>query len=74
MNTTKQIVSRGFVVVYRDNIRSTTRTTAVVSGPEAARLQKRVGGRIVNVKGMAFRYVQNRSLRVLVNPAEAATA
>lgn len=67
----QKIVSRGYVVVFRNKNRGGVKAcTAVVSGPDAERLQKKVGGVIVPVKGMAYRMAQ-KTLRVLVNPAEA---
>lgn len=65
MNTITQTVGRGYVVLYTQN--GTTKCTAVVSGPMAQSLQRKVGGRIVNVKGMKFRYAQNRQVRVIVD-------
>lgn len=65
-------VARGYVVVYRAPLASGTTCSAVVSGPEAMRLQRRVGGRIVNARGLRFRYAQQRQLRVLIEPALAA--
>lgn len=56
-------VGRGYVLV-----REGSKVSAVISGPEAKRLQQRFGGRIVNVAGQPFRYAQSRQLRVLVNP------
>ena len=60
-----QIVSRGYVLV-----RDGSKVSAVVSGPEGQRLQRRFGGKLVSAVGQPFRYAQNRQLRVLVNPAE----
>lgn len=63
------IVSRGSVLVYkRDGV---TKVSAVATVAECERMARRVGGRIVKANGLAFRYAQGRTLRVLVNPAEA---
>lgn len=67
-----QTVARGYVVVYRQPLPSGTTCSAVVSGPTAKRLQQRQGGRIVNARGLKFRFAQQRQLRVLVDPALAA--
>lgn len=56
-------IGRGYVLV-----REGDKVSAVISGPDAERLQRRHGGRIVNVAGQPFRYAQGRQLRVLVNP------
>lgn len=61
-------VGRGYVVVHK-TLAGDTKVTAVVSGPMAKSLQRRVGGRIVNAAGQPFRYAQNRQVRVLTNPA-----
>ena len=68
-----QIVARGYVVIYPQPLPTGTTCSAVVSGPMAKRLRQRQGGRIVNVKGLRFRYAQQRQLRVLVDPALAAS-
>lgn len=60
------IVGRGFVVVYAKD--GATKATAVVSGPDAERLKRKVGGRIVNVKGHPFRYAQQRQVRIVTTP------
>ncbi len=62
-------VGRGFVVVYPSPLASGTVCSAVVSGPTAERLKRRMGGRIVNVAGQPFRYAQQRQVRVLTNPS-----
>ena len=60
-------VSRGYVLVMASG-----KVSAVCSGPEAKRLQRRFGGRIVNARGLAFRYGQQRQVRIVIDAAEAA--
>ncbi len=63
---TAKIVGRGYVVVY--NLHLAPSVTAVVSGPRAKELQRRVSGKIVNAAGHRYRVVQ-RDLRVIIDNA-----
>lgn len=70
MATTSNIVSRGYVLIYRDHFTGTTKVSAVVSGPMVKSMARKTPGRIVSAKGLRYRMAQ-RTLRALVNPAEA---
>lgn len=65
-----KIVSRGYVVIYNVQGFSEPKVTAVVSGPEAEQLKRKVNGVIVPAKGLAYRMAQ-KTLRVLVDPSAA---
>lgn len=59
------VVSRGCVVV-----RPGGRVSGIVPRAQAERMARRFGGRVVDVKGEAFRTV--RGARVLVDPSRVA--
>jgi hypothetical protein len=65
-------VKRGFVLVHKPlpayRITASSGVSAVLGTyDEAKRLQKRFGGRIVDVKGQPYRMAQ-KTLRVVCNP------
>jgi len=62
--TAHKTVARGYVLIMRDPS-GVERLSAVVSGPDAVRIKRKHGGRIVSAKGLRYRVAQG-SLRVIV--------
>lgn len=69
-NTTPKVIARGYAVITTAALTGAPVVSAAVSGPEALRLQRRFGGRIVNARGLAYRTVQG-NLRAIVDKAAA---
>lgn len=64
-----KIVARGYVLVWKRPLTQETVVSAIVQRAQVDRLARRQGGRIVDVKGHAYKLVQQGQLRVLVDPS-----